>query len=200
MIGGRLRLDVRRASDGRRERLDAVTFDDGAATSVSCGWNRAGVGSLDSDSAAAGSTAFGDPGVAPPSRLESAPPTFTSFGSKRGAPDPHRGETGVWFLHRAPVVDPEGRAVLDLEGGPRRLAEGITEDLDGYLPDDELDPAFGRHGSRSDFAAGQKCDAIAVDAKSRPLIGDERAERASNVRRLSSDGERDRNFGASRID
>jgi sugar lactone lactonase YvrE len=88
------------------------------------------------------------------------------------------------------LIDPAGR-VVELEGPPP-AGEGV-DSVARYLPDGEPDPSFGRHGRTILRHKPHYADAIAVDARSRPIIALE--AKGIVLRRYLPNGTVDKRFG-----
>jgi uncharacterized delta-60 repeat protein len=124
-----------------------------------------------------------------PPRYESRGPEYSVF-AESGAASPVAQQVPLGYHYAPLLIDPRGR-VVELESSPP--AGESADTVVRYLPNGDPDPSFARHGR---FVLRHKphyADAIAVDAKSRPIIA--MAAKRIVLRRFLADGKVDKRFG-----
>jgi uncharacterized delta-60 repeat protein len=122
-------------------------------------------------------------------RYESRAPEYSVF-TEGGAPSPIARHVPLGYSYVPMLVDRRGR-VVQLESSPP-AGEGVDA-VTRYLPNGNSDRGFGRHGSFLFRHKPHYADAIAVDAKNRPIVA--MSAKRIVLRRFLTDGEVDERFG-----
>jgi uncharacterized delta-60 repeat protein len=132
---------------------------------------------------------FGDPCSVTMSRTEVFPPFFSLF-TAAGEASSRAREVALRYSFVVPVIDPTGRVVQLASGSPPSDAfDAVTR----YRPNGRLDRSFADRGRYLLRHRPHYADAIAVDARSRPIIA--MASQRIALRRFLPNGRPDPSFG-----